>query len=204
MALICLLRYGQLLEQNRHSWVNTTALITGCTNAAGLVVVGNFQVDHAKSLHYIGAGVAFPAGLLFVCLHCVLFYHGATTPLDMAMAYLRSVLAVIAFVTLVLSILLGQGSQELNPSTPVSTALVFHSLVLYLMYLFGMARQVLLGAHILLSLSLALLQVESSSSTRVLSYSMELPYVNGCLSWISSFSMAPSAMSLGQSPQTHW
>ncbi|XP_059113964.1 transmembrane protein 150A isoform X2 [Peromyscus eremicus] len=103
VALICLLRYGQLLEQNRHSWINTTALITGCTNAAGLVVVGNFQVDHAKSLHYIGAGVALPAGLLFVCLQCVLFYHGATTTLDLAMAYLRSVLAVIAFITLVLS-----------------------------------------------------------------------------------------------------
>lgn len=103
MALICLLRYGQLLEQNRHSWINTTALITGCTNAAGLVVVGNFQVDHAKSLHYIGAGVALLAGLLFVCLQCVLFYHGATTTLDLTMAHLRSVLAVIAFITLVLS-----------------------------------------------------------------------------------------------------
>lgn len=44
MVLICLLLYGQLLEQSRHSWVNTTTLITGCTNAAGLVVVGNFQV----------------------------------------------------------------------------------------------------------------------------------------------------------------
>ncbi|XP_053442796.1 transmembrane protein 150A isoform X3 [Nycticebus coucang] len=103
VALICLLRYGQLLEQSRHSWVNTTALITGCTNAAGLVVVGNFQVDHAKSLHYVGAGVAFPAGLLFVCLHCALSYHGATAPLDLAMAYLRSALAIIAFITLVLS-----------------------------------------------------------------------------------------------------
>ncbi|KAM9585496.1 transmembrane protein 150A isoform 1-T1 [Trichechus inunguis] len=103
VALICLLRYGQLLERSRHSWVNTTALITGCTNAAGLVVVGNFQVDHAKSLHYIGAGVAFPAGLLFVCLHCALSYHGATVPLDLAVAHLRSVLAVIAFVFLVLS-----------------------------------------------------------------------------------------------------
>ncbi|XP_003420475.1 transmembrane protein 150A isoform X1 [Loxodonta africana] len=103
VALICLLRYGQLLERSRHSWVNTTALITGCTNAAGLVVVGNFQVDHAKSLHYIGAGVAFPAGLLFVCLHCALSYHGATAPLDLAVAHLRSVLAVIAFVFLVLS-----------------------------------------------------------------------------------------------------
>ncbi|XP_017655399.1 transmembrane protein 150A isoform X5 [Nannospalax galili] len=60
-------------------------------------------VDYAKSLHYIGAGVAFPAGLLFVCLHCVLSFHGATNPLDLAMAYLRSVLAIIAFITLVLS-----------------------------------------------------------------------------------------------------
>lgn len=69
-------------------------------------------MDHAKSLHYIGAGVAFPAGLLFVCLHCALSYHGATAPLDLAMAYLRSVLAVIAFITLVLSILLGQGVRN--------------------------------------------------------------------------------------------
>uniref|UniRef100_A0A6I8P745 Transmembrane protein 150A n=1 Tax=Ornithorhynchus anatinus TaxID=9258 RepID=A0A6I8P745_ORNAN len=103
VVLICLLRYGQLLEQRHHSWVNTTALIAGCTNAAGLVVVGNFQVDHAKSLHYIGAGVAFPAGLLFVCLHCVLSYHGAAASLDLAMAHLRAVLAIVAFVTLVLS-----------------------------------------------------------------------------------------------------
>ena len=73
------------------------------------------QVDHAKSLHYIGAGVALLAGLLFVCLQCVLFYHGATTTLDLAMAHLRSVLAVIAFITLVLSILLGQGSQNFIP-----------------------------------------------------------------------------------------
>lgn len=44
VALICLLLYGQLMEQSRHSWINTTTFITGCTNAAGLVVVGNFQV----------------------------------------------------------------------------------------------------------------------------------------------------------------
>ncbi|XP_027716229.1 transmembrane protein 150A isoform X1 [Vombatus ursinus] len=103
VALVCLLRYGQLLEQSHRSWVNTMALITGCFNAAGLVVVGNFQVDHAKSLHYIGAGVAFPAGLLFVCLHCALSYHGAAAPLDFAIAHFRAALAVIAFVALVLS-----------------------------------------------------------------------------------------------------
>ncbi|XP_073867467.1 transmembrane protein 150A isoform X7 [Macaca fascicularis] len=46
--------------------------------------------------------------------------------------------------------------------------------------------------------------VESSLSMRVLSCNMGQPCVSGCVSSISSFSMAPSAMSLGQSPQTHW
>lgn len=112
VALICLLRYGQLLEQGRHSWVNTTTLITGCTNAAGLVLLGNFQVDHAKALHYVGTGVAFTTGLLFVCLHCALSYHGATAPQDLAVAYLRIVLAAIAFVTLILSILPGRAARN--------------------------------------------------------------------------------------------
>ncbi|XP_070621927.1 transmembrane protein 150A [Erythrolamprus reginae] len=103
VAIVCFLRYGQLLEQRQASGVNTAALVTGCTNAAGLVVVGNFQVDYAKSLHYIGAGVAFPAGLLFVCLQCFLSYHTATSALDSWMAHLRVLLSAVAFVSLVLS-----------------------------------------------------------------------------------------------------
>ena len=62
VALICLLRYGQLLEQSRHSWVNTTTLITGCTNAAGLVVVGNFQVRPPAGLSASSRGTAMGAG----------------------------------------------------------------------------------------------------------------------------------------------
>lgn len=62
VALICLLRYGQLLEQSRHSWVNTTTLITGCTNAAGLVVVGNFQVRPPAGLSASSRGTARWAG----------------------------------------------------------------------------------------------------------------------------------------------
>uniref|UniRef100_A0A670ZLY3 Transmembrane protein 150A n=1 Tax=Pseudonaja textilis TaxID=8673 RepID=A0A670ZLY3_PSETE len=108
VAIICFLRYGQLLEQRQASGVNTAALVSGCTNAAGLVVVGNFQVDYAKSLHYIGAGVAFPAGLLFVCLQCFLSYHSAASALDSWMAHLRVVLSTMAFVSLVLSILFWQ------------------------------------------------------------------------------------------------
>lgn len=49
VAIICFLRYGQLLEQRQASAVNTAALVTGCTNAAGLVVVGNFQVGGKDS-----------------------------------------------------------------------------------------------------------------------------------------------------------
>lgn len=63
------------------------------------------QVDHAKSLHYVGAGVTFPAGLLFVCLQCVLTYRVAVTTLDYWMAHFRVALTLGALVSLILSIL---------------------------------------------------------------------------------------------------
>ncbi|XP_063167656.1 transmembrane protein 150A isoform X2 [Candoia aspera] len=103
VAVVCFLRYGQLLEQSQASRVNTAALVTGCTNAAGLVVVGNFQVDYAKSLHYLGAGVAFLAGLLFVCLQCFLSYRIALSAMDLWVAHLRVFLATLAFTSLVFS-----------------------------------------------------------------------------------------------------
>ncbi|XP_067084025.1 transmembrane protein 150A-like isoform X1 [Osmerus mordax] len=171
VVMVCLLRYAQVIEHSHGSWVNTSALVSGCTNAVGLVMVGNFQVtfcffshlllyvgqaqicpeamctpvhmvqqllqlayfsnspwysrllwqlllklyvlvlrvclpgqvDHAKSLHYVGAGVAFPAGLLFVCLQCVLTYRVAVTALDYWMAHVRVALAAGALVSLVLS-----------------------------------------------------------------------------------------------------
>ncbi|MEQ2273953.1 hypothetical protein XENORESO_011505 [Xenotaenia resolanae] len=105
VVMVCFLRYAQVIEHSHQSWVNTSALVSGCTNAVGLVMVGNFQVDHAKSLHYVGAGVAFPAGLLFVCLQCVLTYRVAVTTLDYWMAHFRVALALGAMVSLVLSIL---------------------------------------------------------------------------------------------------
>ncbi|KAM4036188.1 transmembrane protein 150A isoform 1-T5 [Anomaloglossus baeobatrachus] len=103
VVIICLLRYSQVIELSHNSWLNTVALISGCTNAAGLVVVGNFQVDYAKSLHYIGAGVAFPAGLLFVCLNCILTYHLAASALDYWVGHLRVSLTTVALISLVLS-----------------------------------------------------------------------------------------------------
>uniref|UniRef100_H2ZUP1 Transmembrane protein 150A n=1 Tax=Latimeria chalumnae TaxID=7897 RepID=H2ZUP1_LATCH len=120
VVLVCLLRFGQVIERSRRTWVNTTALIMGCTNAVGLVMVGNFQVDHAKSLHYIGAGIAFPAGLVFVCLQCILTYRVAMTTLDYWIAHLRVLLTVVALVSLVLSILffLWGGSYPSSPTPP--------------------------------------------------------------------------------------
>ncbi|KPP61230.1 transmembrane protein 150A-like [Scleropages formosus] len=103
VVMVCLLRYAQVIEHSHRCWVNTSALVSGCTNALGLVMVGNFQVDHARSLHYVGAGVAFPAGLLFVCLQCVLTYRVAVTALDYWMAHVRVALAAGALVSLVLS-----------------------------------------------------------------------------------------------------
>lgn len=78
----------------------------GCHSSNGSSdIVSIWQVDHAKSLHYVGAGVAFPAGLLFVCLQCVLTYRLAVTALDYWMAHFRVALALGAMISLVFSIL---------------------------------------------------------------------------------------------------
>lgn len=103
VVMVCLLRYAQIIEHRNHCWLNTSGLVSGCTNAVGLVMVGNFQVDHAKKLHYVGAGAAFPAGILFVCLQCLLTYRVAVTALDYWMAHVRVALATGALITLVLS-----------------------------------------------------------------------------------------------------
>ncbi|XP_051923613.1 transmembrane protein 150Aa isoform X2 [Hippocampus zosterae] len=43
VVMVCLLRYAQVIEHSHRCWVNTSALVSGCTNALGLVMVGNFQ-----------------------------------------------------------------------------------------------------------------------------------------------------------------
>lgn len=45
VVMVCLLRYAQVIEHSHICWVNTSALVSGCTNAVGLVMVGNFQVN---------------------------------------------------------------------------------------------------------------------------------------------------------------
>lgn len=89
------------------------------------------QVDHAKSLHYVGAGVAFPAGLLFVCLQCVLTYRLAVTALDYWMAHVRVSLALGAMVSLVLSIL-QRRSQSMLLMVVVSSTCVHPTVLLSL------------------------------------------------------------------------
>ncbi|XP_038641352.1 transmembrane protein 150A-like isoform X1 [Scyliorhinus canicula] len=103
VVVICVLRYGQILERCRPMWINTGALVTGCINAVGLIMVGNFQVDHVKSLHYIGAGVAFPAGMVFICLQCILTYKVAISLLDHWVGHIRVILTILALISLVLS-----------------------------------------------------------------------------------------------------
>ncbi|NXJ34504.1 T150A protein, partial [Ciconia maguari] len=90
-------------ERGRESLLNTLGLATGWVCAAGLTMVGNFQVDHAKVLHYIGAGVAFPTSMLFLLLQSILTYRMAKTRGQYWTGHLRSILAIVAFLTLVFS-----------------------------------------------------------------------------------------------------
>lgn len=62
-------------------------------------------MDFAKVLHYIGAGVAFPSSMLFVCLQSALTYRLAKTQEEYCVGHLRVGMALVALVTLVLSIL---------------------------------------------------------------------------------------------------
>ncbi|XP_075790661.1 transmembrane protein 150A-like isoform X1 [Pelodiscus sinensis] len=101
VMLVGLLRYAHVIERCGPSLLNTLGLAAGWLCAAGLTMVGNFQVDHAKVLHYIGAGVAFPTSTLFVFLQSVLTYRMARTRGHYWTGHVRSLLTALAFLTLV-------------------------------------------------------------------------------------------------------
>uniref|UniRef100_A0A3Q1FYH7 CWH43-like N-terminal domain-containing protein n=1 Tax=Acanthochromis polyacanthus TaxID=80966 RepID=A0A3Q1FYH7_9TELE len=103
VMLIGLLRYAHVIEKHQNCVLNTAGLSTGWICAAGLIMVGNFQVDFAKVLHYVGAGVAFPSSMLFVCLQSALTYRLAKTQDEYRMGHLRVGMALLALVALVLS-----------------------------------------------------------------------------------------------------
>nr|XP_046210138.1 transmembrane protein 150A-like isoform X1 [Oncorhynchus gorbuscha] len=103
VIVIVLLRYAHVIEKHQNCVLNTAGLSTGWICAAGLIMVGNFQVDNAKILHYVGAGVAFPTSMLFVCLQSALTYRLAKTQGEYSLAHLRLGMTLLAFITLVLS-----------------------------------------------------------------------------------------------------
>ncbi|XP_072851039.2 transmembrane protein 150A isoform X1 [Pogona vitticeps] len=103
VMLVGLLRYAHVIEHYGSSLLNTLGLGAGWICAAGLIMVGNFQVDHAKVLHYVGAGVAFPTSMLFLFLQSILTYRMAKSRSHYWTGHLRSILAALAFITLIFS-----------------------------------------------------------------------------------------------------
>ncbi|XP_055780789.1 transmembrane protein 150A-like isoform X2 [Salvelinus fontinalis] len=103
VILIGLLRYAHVIEKHQNCVLNTAGLSTCWICAAGLIMVGNFQVDYAKVLHYVGAGVAFPTSILFVCLQSALTYRLAKTQREYIVGHLRMGMSLLAFITLVFS-----------------------------------------------------------------------------------------------------
>ncbi|XP_029619786.1 transmembrane protein 150A-like [Salmo trutta] len=103
VMLIGLLRYAHIIEKHENCVLNTASLSTGWICAAGLIMVGNFQVDNAKVLHYVGAGVAFPTSILIVCLQSALTHRLAKTHGEYNVGQLRLGMSLLAFISLVLS-----------------------------------------------------------------------------------------------------
>lgn len=103
VIVIGLLRYAQVIHKQNNSVLNVEGLCAGWLCAAGLLIVGNFQVDHAKVFHYVGAGLSFPGSLLFVCVQTLLSYRTAETHRDLHVAHLRLTLTTLALTSIVLS-----------------------------------------------------------------------------------------------------
>ncbi|KAK3573828.1 hypothetical protein QTP86_032891 [Hemibagrus guttatus] len=103
VMVIVLLHYAHVIEKRQNCVLNTASLSTGWICSAGLIMVGNFQVDNAKVLHYVGAGVAFPTSVLFVSVQSALTYKLAKTQGEYNMGHLRLIMTLLAFIALVLS-----------------------------------------------------------------------------------------------------
>ncbi|KAM4525059.1 transmembrane protein 150A-like [Odontesthes bonariensis] len=120
VMLIGLLRYAHVIEKHQNCVLNTAGLSTGWICAAGLIMVGNFQVDFAKVLHYVGAGVAFPSSMLFVCLQSALTYRLAKTQEEYRIGHIRVGMALLALIALVLSgVFFGQESFALQHTSAI-------------------------------------------------------------------------------------
>ncbi|XP_029464882.1 transmembrane protein 150A-like isoform X2 [Rhinatrema bivittatum] len=102
-VLVCLLRYAHVIECYGPSLLNTLALVVGWICAAGLIMVGNFQVSHAKVLHYIGTCLAFPTSLLFLCLQSLLTYRMARARWQYWNGHFRCFLTLLGLVTFIMS-----------------------------------------------------------------------------------------------------
>ncbi|KAJ4948304.1 hypothetical protein JOQ06_019840 [Pogonophryne albipinna] len=70
---------------------------------ASLTDITSLMVDNSKVLHYVGAGIAFPTSMLFVCVQSALTYRLAKTQGEYNVAHLRLCMTLLAFVALVLS-----------------------------------------------------------------------------------------------------
>uniref|UniRef100_A0A3Q4HT26 Zgc:154058 n=1 Tax=Neolamprologus brichardi TaxID=32507 RepID=A0A3Q4HT26_NEOBR len=119
IMVIVLLRYAHVIEKHQNCVLNTASLCTGWICGAGLIMVGNFQVDNAKILHYVGAGIAFPTSMLFVCLQSALTYRLAKTQGEYNLAHLRLCMTLLAFVALVLGVFFCQESFVLQHASAI-------------------------------------------------------------------------------------
>ena len=65
----------------------------------------HLQLDYAKVLHYVGAGVAFTCSMVFVSLQTALTYRLAKTQHEYLLGHIRLTMSLLTFMALVLGIL---------------------------------------------------------------------------------------------------
>ncbi|XP_028824250.1 transmembrane protein 150A-like isoform X2 [Denticeps clupeoides] len=132
VMLIGLLRYAHVIDRHQDCVLNSAGLSLGWMCAGGLIMVGNFQVDYAKVLHYVGAGLAFPSSMLFVCVQSALTYRVAKTRTDYIMGHLRLGMTLLGLVALLLSgVFFTQESSSLQHAAAIFEWLFTTTILLF-------------------------------------------------------------------------
>lgn len=98
---------------------NNVALVMGVLAALGLSIVANFQVDHVKSVHIIGAFFAFIVGGMYFYIQAYISWSARDIPgsskivrvAQLIICVLYAVFAIIGIVTVIV------GKSKLGPST---------------------------------------------------------------------------------------
>ncbi|XP_033999582.1 modulator of macroautophagy TMEM150B-like [Trematomus bernacchii] len=72
---IVIIRFQQVKDFGNHGKANIAGIILGFISSVGISIIGNFQISAVKSIHLLGAFLAFILGLAYFWVQLLLTYR---------------------------------------------------------------------------------------------------------------------------------